>query len=100
MSKLSLLFSYFLMLANGQEIEVDTEEFPGHEKMTFTPPQLSEEDQHGIHMPDYLKCDGCMAVSFTLHKAFESKHSHVRDQEWKLNDGDVIDLIGNSNVST
>ena len=28
-------------------------------KMTFTPPQLSDEERYAVYMPDQHKCDGC-----------------------------------------
>ena len=67
--------------------------------MTFTPPQLSEEDQHGIHMPDYLKCDACMAISYTVHSAFEKKHNAKKDKTWKMDEGQIMEIFGNSRAS-
>ena len=85
----------FSMVADGQ-VTFDTPGVNGDgmQKMSFTPPQLSEEDQYAIHMPEYLKCDGCMAVSFTLHKAFEDKHKNIKDEIWRMDDGDVIEIFG------
>lgn len=31
-------------------------------KMSFTTPDLSEEESHSQFLPDQLKCDGCRAV--------------------------------------
>ena len=74
---------YEYTLANGEM-----------KKLSFTPPQLSEEEQHSAHMPEYLKCDGCLAVSFTLHRAFEDKHKNIKDQTWRMDDGDVMEIFG------
>ena len=45
-------------------------------------------------MPDYLKCDGCLAVTYVLHKAFDDKHKNIKDPNWKLGLADVIDEFG------
>lgn len=36
------------------------------EKMSFTSPELSDEEQHSAHMPDNLKCDACTAVAYQV----------------------------------
>ena len=83
----------FILMINGQEISMETE---SQAKMTFTPPTLSDEDKHLIHMPNYLLCDGCKAVSYSLHKAFEDRHKQRKDQEWKMKEGDVLEIFGKS----
>ena len=83
----------FILMINGQEISMETE---SQARMTFTPPTLSDEDKHLIHMPNYLLCDGCKAVSYSLHKAFEDRHKQRKDQEWKMKEGDVLEIFGKS----
>ena len=78
----------------GQEIEVEEPGGAGMQKMTFTPPELSDEDQYAIHMPEYLRCDSCMAISYTMHKGFEKKHNNVKDQKWKMDQGMVMEILG------
>jgi hypothetical protein len=79
-------------VANGDmKVEKDV---GGMQKMTFTPPQMSEEDNHAIHMPDYLKCDGCMAVSFSLHRAFENEHKKHVNFEWRLSEAELLEKFG------
>ena len=86
------LLPYLFFLTKGQEMSVETE--AGMSKMSFTPPELSEEDKHQVHMPEYLRCDGCKAVSYSIHKAFEDRHKHIKDPQWKLQEGDVLDIFG------
>ena len=90
---MGLILLIFISVTSGQ-LTVDTTSNAGMHKMTFSTPQLSEEDQYSVHMPEYLKCDGCTAVSFTLHKAFEAKHKNIKDQIWRMDDGDVIEIFG------
>ena len=89
---LLLLFASCCTVTNGQEVEI--EDGGNRRRMTFTPPNLSEEDQHGIHLPQDLKCDGCMAVSFTIHKAFRDKHRNIKDQLRKMPEEDVLETLG------
>ena len=75
-------FFYLFFLTNGQ-ITVDTSAGAGAEgagadglhKMTFNPPALSEEDKHQVHMPEYLRCDGCKAVAYSIHKGGQDVYS-------------------------
>ena len=83
------------VIINGQQISVETETSQ-ETKMTFQAPTLSDEDKHLIHMPNYLQCDGCKAVSYSLHKAFEDKHKQRKDQAWKMKEGDVLEVFGKS----
>ena len=67
----------------------------GMHKMTFSAPELSEEEQYAIHMPDQHKCDGCMAISYTLHMAFDEKHRHhSKDPAFVMDHGQVLDIFG------
>ena len=68
---------------------------PGTSKMSFKPPQLTEEQEKLNWMPDEMKCDGCLAVSYQIHATFARGHLHHEDnKEWRLHEGDVIDKIG------
>lgn len=80
-----MFFSW--QMTNGQELKVETK----GNKMTFTPPPLSQEDKFEIHMPDYLKCDGCMAVTYSLSQAFEKRNSKL------LPESEVIHIVGKKN---
>lgn len=90
----TIIILCFILMINGQQISMETESSTG--KMTFTPPTLSDEDKHLIHMPNYLQCDGCKAVSYSLHKAFEDRHKQRKDQGWKMKQGDVLEIFGKS----
>ena len=45
--------------------------------MKFKPPRLSDEEERSGHMPDYLLCDGCVAVTTQLQLALHSAHRHI-----------------------
>lgn len=36
------------------------------QKMSFSSPELSEEEMHSQHMPANLKCDACTAVAYQV----------------------------------
>merc|ERR1719232_1203778 len=46
-------------------------------QMRFSPPQLSDEEERSPHLPEYLLCDGCIAVATQLDLAFRGAHKHV-----------------------
>ena len=49
----------------------------GQQRMSFKPPQLSDEEEMSLHMPAYLACDACVAVSNQLVGGFMYAHRHV-----------------------
>ena len=36
------------------------------QKMTFTMPKMSEEEQHSMHLPSNMLCDACTAVAYQV----------------------------------
>ncbi len=47
----------------GESIEVGDDSSGKMQKMSFSTPDLDEEEQHSNFMPDQLTCDACMAVA-------------------------------------
>lgn len=43
---------------------------PG-DKISLSVPKLSEEEMNSNHMPDHLKCDACLGVSYQITQGFE-----------------------------
>ena len=67
----------------------------GTKKLSFKPPQLTEDQEKLNWMPDEMKCDGCLAVSYQLHLAFARGHlNHENNPKWKLSEGDIIERTG------
>ena len=62
--------------------------------MSFRTKQLTEEEMKSEHMPDWYRCDGCLAVSYVLHTVFQEKHKN-RHKNWKLDEADIIEEVGN-----
>ena len=62
--------------------------------MSFRTKQLTEEERLSEHMPDWYRCDGCLAVSYVLHTVFEEKHKN-RHKNWKLDEAGIIEEVGN-----
>ena len=63
-------------------------------KMSFRTKQLTEEEMKSEHMPDWYRCDGCLAVSYVLHTVFKEKHKN-RHKNWKLDEASIIEEVGN-----
>ena len=65
--------------------------------MSFKPPQLTEEEDtlHGSKfLTDDLRCDGCLAVAFQFHAAFQEKHKNRPISLGTLPQSDVIEITG------
>ena len=53
-----LIINNFVSVCHGQE----------GEKMTFSMPAMTDEEQHSQHVPYNLKCDACTAVAYQVLK--------------------------------
>ncbi|XP_060702880.1 marginal zone B- and B1-cell-specific protein-like isoform X2 [Hemiscyllium ocellatum] len=59
-------------------------------------PNLNDEEFHSGHMPDYLKCDSCRAISYQMQEylsKWESKISAVKEGKAVLNESDYTDAL-------
>ena len=65
------------------------DELKGRE-MKFSPPLLSDEEERSPHMPDYLLCDSCVAVTTQVQLAFLRAHRHTAN---RLRHWDVIETL-------
>ena len=52
-----------LCRASIQAEDDPSEARPGERKMTFKPPQLTEEEQDEVFLPKAMRCDGCQVRS-------------------------------------
>lgn len=75
-------------------VEEDDELHPGMKKLRFTPPDLDDEEERSPFLPQAMMCDGCRAVAYQLHKAFENVHQHRKSQEFRLTESEVLDITG------
>ena len=64
----------------------------GREEVRFSPPRLSDEEERSPHMPDYLLCDGCVAVDTQIQLAFLIAHRHT-SLHTQLKPWDVIETL-------
>ena len=62
------------------------------QEMKFRPPLLSDEEERSGHMPDYLLCDGCLAVVTQLQLALHAAHRHIGLAS-SLKSWDVIETL-------
>ncbi|XP_078389177.1 marginal zone B- and B1-cell-specific protein-like [Cetorhinus maximus] len=59
-------------------------------------PNLNDEEFHSSHMPDYLQCDSCRAISYQMQEylsKWESKSSTVKDGKITLSESDYTDAL-------
>eukprot|EP00112_Aurelia_sp_Birch-Aquarium-sp1_P022011 Seg607.5 transcript_id=Seg607.5/GoldUCD/mRNA.D3Y31 product="Marginal zone B- and B1-cell-specific protein" protein_id=Seg607.5/GoldUCD/D3Y31 len=61
------------------------------EKMTFSMPKMTEEEQHSQHMPQNLKCDACTAVAFQMAKHLEKAERKIGGKA--LKESDYLDIF-------
>ncbi|CAK9300650.1 unnamed protein product [Gordionus sp. m RMFG-2023] len=83
--------------ANRQEADSKFAEMkkknPNLEKLSFKPPNLTDEDHHSQHMPFALKCDGCMAIAYEMVKVFEEFNNKHPSMKKNLPTSDIIILV-------
>ncbi len=63
--------------------------------------ELTEAEWHSPALPEDLECDGCQAVSYQFHKAFDKVHTirnMLEGDGKRLPDHEVIDMAGWSKV--
>ena len=65
----------------------------GTQKLTFKPPQLSEEEESSPLIPDQMRCDGCWAVAHQMHLASQAAHKNFKPSR-RLRESDVLDITG------
>ena len=80
--------------AKPEDIRGLPEDLKGRQEMRFTPPQLSDEEERSPHMPAYLACDACIAVSVQIEKGLMFAHRHV-DLARDIKQWDVIEAFEN-----
>ena len=61
-------------------------------RMSFKPPQLSDEEERSPHMPAYLACDACSAVTIQLENGLKHSHRHI-SMDKNLKQWDVIEAL-------
>lgn len=83
------MYKFFIFLCLGLTYgQIETK----NGKLTFKPPELTEEDQDSPHMPEHLKCDGCLAISFQINKALTKKHEG-RSENYRLSESQLADVL-------
>ncbi|GAB6024177.1 marginal zone B and B1 cell-specific protein [Chamberlinius hualienensis] len=68
---------------------------PPANKLSFKPPKLTEEDEHSIHMPDYLKCQSCQAIAYQIQSEFTKAQDKLKDGNKRLTESKLIDIFEN-----
>ncbi|KAK7475200.1 hypothetical protein BaRGS_00033601 [Batillaria attramentaria] len=105
--KLSLVALVLLLLVNvitvhseeadDEEADEATEEEPkipdNFQTIKFSPADLTDEDQHSLHMPRDLKCDGCRIVAYLLSDRFQKMTEKFKKSKRKFTESEVLDMV-------
>ncbi|CAH1795509.1 unnamed protein product [Owenia fusiformis] len=62
-------------------------------KLSFSTPDLSDEEAHSQFMPEQLKCDGCRIIAYQLYTKFDQFNSIRPSLKYKIKESDYLDLI-------
>ena len=79
-----------------EQLDLEEDEVGGLKKMTLDLNELSDEEKYSQQMPQIHKCDGCMAVAYTLSTQFQIKHlknQHIK--QFRIPESQLLDLFGN-----
>ncbi|XP_022080727.1 marginal zone B- and B1-cell-specific protein-like [Acanthaster planci] len=89
-----------LVLAGGgmkfepdPDAEVYDSGFASSGKMSFTTPDLDDEDHHSLHMPDQLLCDACQIVAHMLETKFDKMNEKRPSLKKNLYESDILDAV-------
>ena len=75
------------------EDETEAPPPPGTQRMRFTPPQLTEEEEKSPLLPKSMECDGCHATAHQMHKAFQAAHDK-RSHDFRMSEAELLDVVG------
>lgn len=85
----SVLSITFLIIVIGSSVKSS---IPG-DKISLSVPKLSEEEMNSNHMPDHLKCDGCLGVSYQITQSF---HKAEQRKAHRLKEHEIIEILENT----
>ncbi|XP_038060356.1 marginal zone B- and B1-cell-specific protein-like, partial [Patiria miniata] len=76
-----------------EDAEVYDSGFASSGKMSFTTPDLDDEDHHSLHMPDQLLCDACQILAHMFETKFDKMNEKRPSLKKKLPESDVLDAV-------
>ena len=79
-----------------EQLDLEEDIEGGLEKITLDLNELSDEEKYSQTMPEKHKCDGCMAIAYTLHTALQIKHlknQHIK--QYRIPESQLLELFGN-----
>lgn len=65
----------------------------GTQKMTFKPPNVSDEEKHSNFMPEQLKCDACRIVAYQLYINFKQFNKAHKNYKNNLPESEILDIV-------
>ena len=79
-----------------EQLDLEEDIEGGLEKITLDLNELSDEEKYSQTMPEKHKCDGCMAIAYTLHTSLQIKHlknKHIK--QYRIPESQLLELFGN-----
>ncbi|XP_074648376.1 marginal zone B- and B1-cell-specific protein-like [Tubulanus polymorphus] len=77
----------------GGGADIDEAEDGKSGTLSFSPPDLNDEEAHSPWMPGQLKCDGCKAVSYQLYTAFKKGYDLKKSLKGNLPESDITEIV-------
>ena len=79
-----------------EQLDLEEDIEGGLEKITLDLNELSDEEKYSQTMPEKHKCDGCMAIAYTLSTSLQIKHlknKHIK--QYRIPESQLLELFGN-----
>ena len=89
-----LLYVSFLVLCvtlTLTESKVEQSEDGTEGKISFSTPDLNDEEEHSPFMPTQLKCDACRVIVHKLYEKFTDVNKKRKSLKYKLPESEVLD---------
>jgi len=77
-----------------EQLDLEEDIEGGLEKITLDLNELSDEEKYSQTMPEKHKCDGCMAIAYTLHTSLQIKHlknKHIK--QYRIPESQLLELF-------
>ncbi|XP_033643734.1 marginal zone B- and B1-cell-specific protein-like [Asterias rubens] len=74
-----------------ENAEVYDSGFASSGKLSYTTPDLDDEDQHSMHMPDQLLCDACIVLAHMFQEKFDKMNAKRPSLKKNLPESDILD---------
>lgn len=71
-------------------MEMDDDGLSG--KISFSTPDLSDDDSHSPWMPDQLKCDACTGIAYQIWSMFDAYNQKRPSLKYNIKESELLDM--------